>query len=275
MESYGLSSVLSQGNIHNEQSLRLNEQIRKANALAVSQRQEDITKQAESQSNLEGEQEKSIGEAIGGQVASKGKDLQAVGKIIKSAPRIGELGEAVLNATEDAMFGKEQFAIQGVRDETAGADLLNSAKSFLQENVSVGKSIGEKASSIGKLGIASTGLTIGLGALDIADDLSAHKIVGNNAAERLSNAAGITSGALELVGTALDLTGVGAPLGVALNLAGGLAGLVSGGSEVVGEEEEKKQSMNRQSQLQKAPVPMEKLASLTDTESSGAVVKSS
>ena len=270
MDSYGFNSVLSMGNQHNEGILKLNEQIRQSNAIAISKRQEDITKQAASQANLETSQEKSIGEAVGGQVASKGKDIQAVGKVIKSAPQIGE---AVLNATEDALFGREQFAIQGVRDDTAGSDLLNSAKSFLQENVSVGESIGEKASSIGKLGIASTGLTIGLGALDLADDLESHKIVGNNAAERLSNEAGIVSAGLELAGTAMDLTGVGAPIGVALNLAGGLAGLVSGGSEVVGEEQEKQASQQDVSNLQKAPVPQQKLASLSNVESSGAVVR--
>tara|TARA_R110001592_G_scaffold23711_4_gene92626 strand:+ start:1171 stop:1983 length:813 start_codon:yes stop_codon:yes gene_type:complete len=270
MDSYGFNSVLSMGNQHNEGILKLNEQIRQSNAVAISKRQEDITKQAASQANLETSQEKSIGEAVGGQVASKGKDIQAVGKVIKSAPQIGE---AVLNATEDALFGREQFAIQGVRDDTAGSDLLNSAKSFLQENVSVGESIGEKASSIGKLGIASTGLTIGLGALDLADDLESHKIVGNNAAERLSNEAGIVSAGLELAGTAMDLTGVGAPIGVALNLAGGLAGLVSGGSEVVGEEQEKQASQQDVSNLQKAPVPQQKLASLSNVESSGAVVR--
>tara|TARA_R110000744_G_scaffold238433_1_gene355925 strand:+ start:891 stop:1703 length:813 start_codon:yes stop_codon:yes gene_type:complete len=270
MDSYGFNSVLSMGNVHNEGILKLNEQIRQSNAVAISKRQEDITKQAASQANLETSQEKSIGEAVGGQVASKGKDIQAVGKVIKSAPQIGE---AVLNATEDALFGREQFAIQGVRDDTAGSDLLNSAKSFLQENVSVGESIGEKASSIGKLGIASTGLTIGLGALDLADDLESHKIVGNNAAERLSNEAGIVSAGLELAGTAMDLTGVGAPIGVALNLAGGLAGLVSGGSEVVGEEQEKQASQQDVSNLQKAPVPQQKLASLSNVESSGAVVR--
>ena len=270
MDSYGFNSVLSMGNQHNEGILKLNEQIRQSNAVAISKRQEDITKQAASQANLETSQEKSIGEAVGGQVASKGKDIQAVGKVIKSAPQIGE---AVLNATEDALFGREQFAIQGVRDDTAGSDLLNSAKSFLQENVSVGESIGEKASSIGKLGIASTGLTIGLGALDLADDLESHKIVGNNSAERLSNEAGIVSAGLELAGTAMDLTGVGAPIGVALNLAGGLAGLVSGGSEVVGEEQEKQASQQDVSNLQKAPVPQQKLASLSNVESSGAVVR--
>ena len=113
-----------------------------------------------------------------------------------------------------------------------------------------------------------------MGILDAVDDLKAGKIEGNNSAERVSNVAGIASGGLEAVGTALDLTGVGAPVGVALNLLGGLAGAVSGISDIVGEEEEKGKSIQKEQTLQKAPVPQEKLQSLVATGTSGAQVKS-
>ena len=43
---------------------------------------------------------------------------------------------------------------------------------------------------------------------------------------------------------------------MALNLLGGLAGAVSGISDIVGEEEEKTQSEKKQAKLQKAPVPV-------------------
>lgn len=277
MESYGFDSVLSMGNQHNENILRTNELIRQSNAARLKQRQEDITNEKNSQSNLEGEQVKDIAETIGGQVASKGKDIEAVGRVVgATVKRAPEIGEAVLNKTEDFLFGKDSgFAIQGLRDETTvGKDLLDSAKDFLKANVSVGESIGEKASSIGKLGIASTGLSVGLGVLDAVDDLESGKIEGNNAAERVSNVAGMVSGGLEAVGTALDLTGVGAPVGVALNLLGGLAGLASGVSDIVGEEEEKEKSVSQQKTLQKAPVPQEKLQSLVATGTAGADVKS-
>lgn len=277
MEAYGFDSVLSQGNVHNENILRTNELIRQSNAARLKQRQEDITNEKNSQSNLEGEQVKDIAETIGGQVASKGKDIEAVGRVVgATVKRAPEIGEAVLNKTEDFLFGKDSgFAIQGLRDETTvGKDLLDSAKDFLKANVSVGESIGEKASSIGKLGIASTGLSVGLGVLDAVDDLESGKIEGNNAAERVSNVAGIVSGGLEAVGTALDLTGVGAPVGVALNLLGGLAGLASGVSDIVGEEKEKEKSVAQQKTLQKAPVPQEKLQSLVATGTAGADVKS-
>ena len=169
MESYGFDSVLSMGNQHNENILRTNELIRQSNAARLKQRQEDITNEKNSQSNLEGEQVKGLAETIGGQVASKGKDIEAVGRVIKSAPQIGEV---VLDKTEDFLFGKDSgFAIQGFRGDTTAGDLLDSAKDFLKANVSVGESIGEKASSIGKLGIASTGLSVGLGVLDAVDGL--------------------------------------------------------------------------------------------------------
>ena len=273
MESMGFNSVLGMGNAHNDSIVNLNRQIRFNNQQEINKHTNDITQAKAGVDNLNTNTNLSetIGEGVLGQVASKGKDFQAVGNVIKSAPKIGE---AVLNTTEDLLFGKEQFAIQGVRDETAGTDLLNSAKTFLTDNVSKGLSIGDKASSIGKLGIVSTGLSVGMGLADGIQDLSAHKIVGDNTAERISNVAGIASGGLEAVGTALDLTGVGAPVGVALNLLGGLAGAVSGISEVVGESEDKGTAVKNLQTVTNTPVSQEKLQSVSDIASSGAVVKS-
>jgi len=273
MESMGFNSVLGMGNAHNDSIVSLNRQIRFNNQQEINKHTNDITQAKAGVDNLNTNTNLSetIGEGVLGQVASKGKDFQAVGNVIKSAPKIGE---AVLNTTEDLLFGKEQFAIQGVRDETAGTDLLNSAKTFLTDNVSKGLSIGDKASSIGKLGIVSTGLSVGMGLADGIQDLSAHKIVGDNTAERISNVAGIASGGLEAVGTALDLTGVGAPVGVALNLLGGLAGAVSGISEVVGESEDKGTAVKNLQTVTNTPVSQEKLQSVSDIASSGALVKS-
>ena len=58
----------------------------------------------------------------------------------------------------------------------------------------VGESIGEKAGSIGKLGLASTGLRVGMGLMDAVDDIESGKIQGKNSAERVSNVAGMVSG---------------------------------------------------------------------------------
>tara|TARA_R100001594_G_scaffold150666_1_gene213297 strand:+ start:4229 stop:5182 length:954 start_codon:yes stop_codon:yes gene_type:complete len=315
MESYGFNSVLSMGNQHNENILRTNELIRQSNAARLKQRQQDITKEKNSQSNLEGEEVKGLAETIGGQVASKGKDIQVLPKVAGALPDIAGatlrgtekygIGgvDAVVNSVSKQvprLFGEKAMATTGDNstfgnllksdEELAkGGDLKASMRlasgegagkgikdlgDFLKSNVSVGENIGEKASSIGKLGIASTGLSVGLGALDAIDDLESGKIEGNNAAERVANVAGMVSGGLEAAGTALDLTGVGAPVGVALNLLGGLAGLAGGVSDIIGEEEEKQKSATQQKTLQKAPVPQEKLQSLVATGTSGADVKS-
>ncbi len=270
MESYGFSDVLSMGNQHNEGIINLNRQIRMSNAAMVKQHQEDITQSANSiEASATPEKEtETIAETIGGQIASKGKDFEAVGKVIKSTPKIGE---AILNTTEDILY-PEETAIKAFRGETS---LFKDAGTFLSENVSKGVSIGDKASSIGKLGIASTGLSVGMGLADTVEDLSAGKIVGDNTAERVSNVAGMASGGLEAVGTALDLTGVGAPVGVALNLLGGLAGAVSGVSDVVGEAQAAGKKQSDLEALKKQTVPQQSTASIQDVASSGALVKSS
>ena len=272
MEAYGFDNVLSMGNQHNEAITNLNRQIRMSNVAMVKQHQEDITQaknSIEASATPEKETE-TIAETIGGQVASKGKDIQVVGKVVKSLPQVAEL---TLNKTEDLLYPSDT-AIRGARGEVSGTELLNSAKSFLTDNVSKGVTLGEKASSIGKLGIASTGLSIGMGLADTVEDLSAGKIEGDNTAERVSNVAGIASGGLEAVGTALDLTGIGAPVGVALNLLGGLAGAVSGVSGVVGEAQSAGKQQADLEALQKKAVPQQQTASFEDTSSSGAVVKS-
>lgn len=271
MESYGFNSTISNGNQSNRDILELNKQIKKQNNDLITRHKEDIVKANTKVAQYDTDEGKTLAETIGGQVASKGKDLQATGKVIKSTPQIANL---VLNKTEDVLFGGDT-AIAGARiDATSGEDLLNSAKDYLKAGVSVGKSVGEKASSIGKLGIASTGLTVGLGLMDAVDDIDSGKIEGKNSAEKVANIAGMVSGGLEGVGTALDLTGVGAPAGVALNLLGGVAGLVGGASQLLGESQERKQAVQQQQQIQNTAPTQQKLQSLQNIESSGAVVKS-
>jgi len=269
MESMGFNAELSLGNQHNDSIVRLNEQIRLNNQSILSKHQNDVTQAQNAVSNLNttDTETKTIAETVGGQVASKGKDIQAAGKVVQSTPQIAT---ALLNTGEDLLFGKEQFAIQGVRNET---NLFKDTSAFLSENVSKGISIGDKVSSIGKLGIASTGLSVGMGLLDGIQDIEAHKIEGNNTAERVANVAGILSGGLEAAGTALDLTGIGAPLGVALNLAGGLAGLVSGVSDAVGEVQENQAATKTATDVAKVVPTQEKTIGVIDTAGSGAEVR--
>lgn len=318
MESYGFNSELSQGNMANKKILEMNRQ--KTENVLSSRRnkiQSATTKLGQLRETTTGDETKTIGETILGQVASKGKDIQALGKSIGNSQKaFGEIvdagdkyGVGALNNLSEAVSGMIHSVVatkdspafvsgaqsifksdadilktKGVdgasawfREQNsvrAGTSVADDVSSYLKASVSVGEDIGSKAKSIGKLGIGSTGLSVGIGLLDTYNDLESSKIEGNNTAERISNIASIGSGALEGVGTALDLTGVGAPVGVALNLLGGLTGLAGGVSELVGEDEEKKSATQNLSSLQGSQLPKPQLQSLQDIQSSGAVVKS-
>ena len=277
---------------------------------ALKKHQDDVTQSKKTAGDIntnDNEQEvKTIGEGALGQIGSKGKDIEATYKTITSIPKaieeatplaekylMGGVSALVDGATGNLQTAKDLFKSDAQLISEGNADLevgmreatriSNQAKgvtsagddlaSFLKSGVSVGETAGEKLKSMGKLGALGTGLTIGTGVLDAVDDLSAGKIEGNNTAEKFSNIADITAGGLEAVGTALDLTGVGAPVGVALNLLGGVVSLAGGVSDIVGEEEDKTQAKKQAIEVQAQPVPQQKLQALQTLGTSGAEVK--
>tara|TARA_R100000406_G_scaffold93569_1_gene83958 strand:+ start:1085 stop:1930 length:846 start_codon:yes stop_codon:yes gene_type:complete len=266
MSHYGFDVSQSFNDI-NEGVLSRNRMIRAENRRRLQEHQNDITDSEKAVSNLNtrGQEEETLGEALAGQIASKGKDIQAVGKAGKFAvTRAGDIGNAIINSTEDALYNfsdnldRAPMSYFRLSSNNVGGDAYKGAVDFLEDAASKGKTIAERGKSLGKLGGLATGLTIGSGVLDAVDDIETGKIVGNNTAEKVGNVAGIVSGGLETIGTALDLTGVGAPVGVALNLLGGLTSLVGAGADIVGEEEEKtsaeqkvKQVVSQQPQLEK------------------------
>ena len=245
MSHYGFDNSQSFGDI-NQTILENNRFIRSENLRRIQEHQEDITnsKNAVSNLNTQGRETATMAEAVGGQIASKGKDIEAVAKVVKSAP---EIATAVLNTTEDMMG--DMGAISKFRDPADTTKLYEGAVDFLKGAGAKGVGIAERAKSVGKIGGLATGLTIGAGALDAYDDISTGKIQGANTAEKVANVAGMVSGGLEAVGTALDLTGVGAPVGVALNLLGGITSLVGAGAEIKGEEEEKLSAQEKVQQI--------------------------
>ncbi len=291
MSSLGFADELSLGNQATERILGINAKLKE-------NRLENIKNAKTELAGLDtsGREEKTLGEAVLGQVASKGKDIQAGAKIVKSTPKaLGVLADNVekyvIGGTQKAFEGIHEGIYNLVKDDKSplfvrqepslfksdaqivkedptnlpaflreskrvsrGTTLGEDVSGFLKTAGSTGETIGARAGSIGKLGIASTGLTIGLGVMDGIEDIKSGKIEGNNSAERVSNVATQISGALEGVGTALDLTGVGAEAGVALNLLGGAVGLIGAGAEAVGEVEEETSAKSKVQDLQKKQV---------------------
>ena len=96
--------------------------------------------------------------------------------------------------------------------------------------------------------VAGGALSVGLGGFDLAEDLANKKIQGANSLERAGNVTQIGAGGLEAaaggvaglaaglegVGAGFDMTVAGAPIGLVLGVAGGLAGLVSAGLSFAG-----------------------------------------
>ena len=181
------------------------------------------------------------------------------------APRSKVLGDVVESGSEAVgglnrasnLSGASQIVEQGGKAFEGLAPAVSGGARSLEDTLKVG----------------GQALSVGLGVLDAAEDVSAGQIVGNNTAERVSNVAGMAAGALEGAGLALDSTVAGAPVGVALNVLGGIAGLVSGGADIVGEEEEKKGAQQVVKNIQKTPAPQQQQQAFSDVGSSGVEVK--
>jgi len=282
MSHYGFNNSQSFGDI-NQSILEQNRFIRSENLRRIQEHQDDITNAKNAVSNLDtqGKETESMAEAVGGQVASKGKDIEAIGRAGQFAvSRAGDIGNALLNATEDAITpsdGLDPPPMTYFREPTnnVAGDAYEGAVDFLKGAGSKGVGIAERAKSVGKIGGLATGLTIGAGALDAYDDISTGKIQGNNTAEKVANVSGMVSGGLEAVGTALDLTGLGAPVGVALNLLGGITSLVGAGAEIKGEEEEKKSAQQKVQQVTAQQPQLLKQEAIQATGTTGTIVKSS
>tara|TARA_R100000951_G_C2652318_1_gene184782 strand:+ start:3214 stop:3981 length:768 start_codon:yes stop_codon:yes gene_type:complete len=254
MESYGIPNEASLGEMSNNNILNINRNIAMNNARLITKHQNDVTNAVNTAAGTDtlSSQAKTIFETGIGQVASKGKDIEVAAKVISKAPSL--------------LVGKQALG--------ESSDVLSDTAKQLLKLTTKGANVAEKAKSLGTLGLGAAGLSVGLGALDALDDFESQKIEGNNSAEKISNVAGIASGGLEALGTTLDLTGIGAPVGVALNLLGGLTGLVSAGAELIGEGEEKAQALKKSAQVQAEIVPQQKQIGVQDTGSSGAQVKS-
>ena len=235
-----------------------------------------------------------------GQTAVRGAGQLASGvaaPFVKKIPvsRLDQLDNAGVSARGEASVANIAPRSQVLGDVVSGgsetlgdlnkASKLNSAAQVISQG---GQAAARGAGEAGEIAAGAAGgarsledtlkvggqaLSVGLGALDAVEDLSAGKIVGNNTAEKVSNVAGMASGALEGAGLALDATGVGAPVGVALNILGGIAGLVSGGADIVGQEEEKKSAQQKVQQIQQTPAKQMATQAFTDVGSAGVEVK--
>jgi hypothetical protein len=239
---------VSAGNSANQAVLERNRQIRNDFKLKKKQFANDVAVAKARVGEFKQPEQVDVGQAVASQVASKGKDLQIAATTLKEAGRrLPAMANEAINRFED-FEAPADSVMRNLRYDTK--DLLPET-SFTED-------VGE-ALKAGVLGLGATALGVGLGAKDVIDDIVDGKIDGKNAEEKISNVSTIASGALEGIGTALDLTGAVAPVGVALQAVGGIIGLFGSAEDIAGEEKEKKQAQAQVEALQKAPPVQEKL----------------
>ena len=249
----------------NRQIEDLNLQSRLAQQQKVKEAQEkvDALKKGEPVRELE-----TTAQSTFGVVAGKGKPIKAVGQVVKGTPKAVLEG---IDAFSDFMDPPDS-TLRFLRSSYPTSTLQDISES-LKGDVAVGKTIAERSAKYGKLGVAGTVASLGQGLYDAYEDIDAGKIVGKDADERRANILNMASGALEGIGTALDVTGVGAPVGVAFNILGGLTGLAGGVESIIGEAKEPKQAEQELKTQQQTQAPQQKLQALQDIGSTGQIVK--
>ena len=257
---------------YNEKVFNLNKQIEELNLKSTLNQQKRVSEAQDKVNQLKRNEPiddlKTTGETAFGIVASKGKPIEALGKIVEGTPKAVAQGLDTVSDFLDPPDSTMRFLRSSYPTST-----LEDVTQSLKSDVAVGKTIAERTAKYGKLGVAGTVASLGQGLYDVYEDIDKGKIVGKNADERRSNILGIASGTLEGIGTALDVTGVGAPVGVALNILGGLAGLASGVEDIIGEAEEKKPAEQKLKTEEQTKAPQQKLQAVQDIGSTGQIVK--
>ncbi len=279
---YGIGSEISMGNMADQNVLERNREIE---AMNISNRKDygdkikSITRDFNTKlSSDAGEQKTSKQEEETAGTLEGGKTIKTAGEVVANKLRIGQVEgvdyniapvrvlDPVSSATMPSELVAGEKSIQGgMTIGTAGNPVL--ASDIGDAVTDIGKTTGALSKGVDFLGKAGAGLGVATGLLDAGKDvMSAVEgkgiISGDNNMEKASNVAGMISGGLEATGLAMDTTGALAPLGLALNVAGGVAGAVSGALDYFGEKkDEKKVAGQKATALSKVakptPIPQE------------------
>ena len=266
MESiYGLNHTLGMSNINNTIAMQnrnisiANQNTRDSyiNAVATQKKAKSDSEGATAGLNLD--QEKTDAET-----AVSSADLGKVGieafksKALGVSELAGNPSAVTILADPNNILGMGAFKAGENAKGVPVVQATEVSEDVLQAGSAGGELAGAGAKAISAVkglsvsgGLAAAGavLEAGEGALAIGDDISLDmksgkfdQIAGNNDWERASNVSDIAGGAavtLLGIGTALDASIVGAPVGLALQGLAAAAGIFSGVTDYIGEQKEK------------------------------------
>ena len=218
MASYGFEHSISLGHI-NDSVERANQRIHLDNVNRLTQYQNSIHKTVDGSLDKAKEQLTTV---VGEQYATKGKAIE------RTYAGAKQVAGAASDASK-AIFSKVPVS-KAVQLETKGGNLLGHSGDMTN--------VGMNFEKTGLGDVAGAALQVGLGAVDLAGDIKAGKITGDNFLERAGNVMDMGAAALETAGITADLTGVLAPEGIVANAVGGVVGLAGGILDLAGDVEE-------------------------------------
>ena len=221
---YGISHTIGLGDI-NAGIASQNNEIHRINTQRLADFQSGKAKEISNLAEAQKQQAVSAGVEGLSQYINKGQDIKEVGKAFtKLKGQVSGLGEYGIS-------GLPQGAVESVVNPVAKVSQSGAVVADVGEDVA-------KGGISGAARVAGGALSVGLGAYDLADDISQGKVEGANTLEKIGNVAQVGAGGLEAaagviagisaglegVGAAADLTIAAAPIGLALGVVGGVAG---------------------------------------------------
>ena len=256
---YGLNHTLGMSNINDSISMQ-NRNIAIANENTRNTYINDVAKQKKAKSDSEGD-------TAGLEQSQEGTDAKtavssgefgkiAIPALFKKIPLVKsniDPSAVTILADPNNTLGTAEAVKAG--EDAKGVPVVQAtevSEDVLQAGSGLAKGGEDAISEVkGLSGFAKAGavLEAGEGALAIGDDISLDiktgkfdQIAGNNDWEKVSNVSDIAGGAavtLLGIGTVLDASIVGAPVGLALQGLAAAAGIVSGITDYIGEQKEK------------------------------------
>ena len=249
----GFHHALGLGNMSSLAGEEVNRKIRQSNINNVTKYQKNVKNAIDTfnTNDLKDKGFKKVAEVVGDQLLTKGK---AVEDTLKAGLKVGQgLRDAKLMSFTKLEGPAESFTSEATRMTRRAAFLSEDAAPVAKEALGGAKILG---------GL----LQVGLAADDIYND-SKGGFKKLNDAQKAGNIGEIAAGgvetlalgvsALETAGLALDATGVGILPGLALNVAGGVLGLVAAGADLIGDKEEKDTLAENEATAKAAPIPQQ------------------
>ena len=210
-----------------------------------------------------------FGDILGDRVVAGG--TSALRSVAGALPGGSEVGR-VLTQGAGALEGGQQ-ALRDTAEAVSTADIPGMIESGGRVVSSAKAGLG----ALDSLGKTAEGLNVLSAGSDILDDMKGG-FSKMNTAEKVGNIAGITSGvasagslagSLESAGAMLDATGIGAELGLGLNIAGAVAGGISALSDYIGSKEKQKRQLPAPTQLQAPRIQPQAQAPISALQSGG------